>query len=281
MVRTLLRVALAVPLLTIGLGAASAAARSGPATPLCVQAAGTNHAAIVVEHGNGTYVRVCVGFTTSTITALAVLQDSHIEYATESYGSLGEAVCQIADEPAQYTQCLPASGSYWVFFIARAGGAWTNAPTGISGTALSNGDDVGFRYDPLTGSDPPPVSAAGTCPPQPTPTPTPNPTARATPSPVVTSPPVAPSHPGSPTPTAAGVAPAATQGATPTAAGSATPAAGVFGLTSPAASPVPALGVATKAVDAGSFNPALVIAVVAVAALIGLLGVQGLRRRGQ
>ncbi len=58
------------------------------------------------------------------------------------------------------------------------------------------------------------------------------------------------------------------------------PAAGVLGLTSPAASPVPALGVATKAVVAG-VNPALVIAVVAVAALIGLLCVQGLRRRRQ
>ena len=27
---------------------------------------------------------------------------------------------------------------------------------------MSNGDDVGFRYDPLTGADPPPVSPAGT-----------------------------------------------------------------------------------------------------------------------
>ena len=51
--RRLLRVAFAVPLLAIGLGTASAAARVGPTTPLCAQAASTHHAGIVVEHGNG------------------------------------------------------------------------------------------------------------------------------------------------------------------------------------------------------------------------------------
>ena len=55
----------------------------------------------MVEHGNGRCVRQCVGFNTSTITALAVLEGSGIEYATQSYGGLGEAVCQIDNEPAQ------------------------------------------------------------------------------------------------------------------------------------------------------------------------------------
>ena len=278
MLRTLLRVALAVPLLAVGLGAASAGAQSGPAAPLCAQAAGTNHVAFVAESGVGPPIKVCIAFSTSTITAVDALQDSHVEYATESYGGLGQAVCQIDDVPPQYTQCLPSSGSYWVFFIARAGGAWSNSSMGISSATVSNGDAVGFRYDPLTGADPPPVSPAGTCPPPPTPTP--SPTARATPTPVATSPPGATSHPGAPTPTGAGAAPPPTEGATATPESS-TPAAGVLGLNSPAASPVPALGVATKAAVAGSFNPALAIAVVVVAALIGLLGVQGLRRRRQ
>ena len=279
MIRKFLRVALAVPLLVVGLGAASAAAQTGPSAPLCAQAADANHVGIVVESGVGTPIKVCVGFSTATITALAVLQHSGIPYATESYGNLGEAVCQIDDVPQQYTQCLPSSGSYWVLFISRSGGAWTNSAQGVSTASLNNGDDVGFRYDPLTGADPAPVSPAGTCPPAPTPTP--SPTARPTPTPVVTSPPVAPSHPGAPTPTGDGAALQPTQGSTPAAPESSTPAAGVLGLNSLSASPVPALGVATKAVVEGSFNPALLIAAIAVAALIGLLGIQGLRRRRQ
>jgi hypothetical protein len=279
MARALMRVALAVPLLAIGLGAASAAGRTGPATPLCARAADTNRVGIVAELGNGSVVRQCVGFTTTTITALSVLQHSGIEYATQSYGALGEAVCQIDDQPTQYTSCLPTSGSYWVLFIARSGGAWTSSAQGLSSTTLSNGDDLGFRYDPLTGADPPPVSPAGTCPPPATPTPTP--TAPATPTPVVSLPPSTTSHPAATTPTGEGVADASTQGSTPTSSNTATPAASLLGPPSPHPSPRAALGLASKAVIGGLFNPALVIAVCAIAALIGLLGIQGLRRRRQ
>jgi hypothetical protein len=284
-VRTLLRVALAAPLLAFGLGAASAAAQTGPATPLCAQAAGANHVGIVVELGDTTVIRHCVSFTTPTITAIDVLQDSGIEYSTESYGgSLGDAVCQIDNEPAQYTECLPSSGSYWVFFVATSSGTWTNSPQGISHETVSDGDAVGFRYDPLSGADPPPVSPAGTCPVStPTPSPTAAPTASAAPTPVGTPRPAGSPNPASPMPAGAStvVDPSATS--TPSSPDGPTPAgqAGVLGLSSPVASPAAALGTSTSGAVATSFNPAFVIAVIAVAALLGLLGVQGLRRRRQ
>jgi hypothetical protein len=283
-VRKLLRAALAVPLLAIGLGAASAAAQTGPATPLCAQAAGANHVGIVVEHGDGSVIRRCVSFTTPTITALNVLHGSGIQYSTSGFsGGLGDAVCQIDNEPAQYTSCLPASGSYWVFFVLSPTGGWTTAPQGVSNESVSNGGDIGFRYDPLTGADPQPVSPAGTCPVStPTPTPTATPTASAAPTPVGTTAPVGTSHPG-PTPTGAS-ATDPTGNPIPPSATSPTPTgqtAGVLGLTSPAASPAAVLGASNTATVGSPFNPALVIAVIAVAALIGLLGIQGLRRRRQ
>jgi hypothetical protein len=277
MLRALLRIAFAVPLLTIGLGAASAVAQTGPATPLCAQAADANHVGIVVEHDN-VVKHQCVGFTSSTITALTVLQDSGIEYATQLYNGIGEAVCQIDDVPAQYTECLPSSGSYWVFFTASSDGIWASAAHGISATDVSDGDSVGFRYDALTGSDPPPPSPIGVCPPPPTATP--KPTAHPTPTPVVTAAPGPTSHSAVPTPSAA-VATGVTGDSMPTASNSPTPADGVLGLSTSQVSPVPALGVATKAVIDSPFNPAVVIAVIAVAALLGLLGIQGLRRRRQ
>ncbi|HEY6468856.1 MAG TPA: hypothetical protein VI434_03735 [Candidatus Dormibacteraeota bacterium] len=284
--RGVLRIAFAAPLLTIGLGAASAVAHVGPAKPLCAQAADTNHVGIVVEHGNGDVVTQCVGFDTPTITALAVLQaaasqDSSFEYATETYPGLGEAVCQIGNEPQQYTQCLPSSGSYWVFFTATSGRAWTGAAHGISTATVSNGDDVGFRYDALTGGDPAPASPANVCPATPpSPTPTPAPTASARPTPGGTSPP-GPSGTAVPKPTGTVIATGAGGSSAPTASNSALPADGVLGASTPQASPVPALGVATNAVIDSPFNPALVIAVIAIAALITLVGIQGLRRRRQ
>jgi hypothetical protein len=275
-VTRLLRLALVLPLLAIGLGATSAAARVGPAAPLCAQAASANHVGIVVEHGNGTVIRQCVGFSTATITALGVLEASGIEYAVESYGGLGEAVCQIDHEPAQYSSCLPSTGSFWVFFISHGGGAWANSAQGISNTTLSDGDDVGFRYDPLSGADPAPVSPAGTCP---TPTPTPSPTATprptATPAPSSTSRPGATSDPATLTPGTSATVPAASAASAATS----TPASGVLGIASPAATtPAAVASLSPRGTPDSPVNPGLLVAIVAIAALIALVGVRAMRR---
>lgn len=276
--RTLPRLALAVPLLAVGLGTASAAAQTGPATPLCAQAVNENHVGIVIEHGDGTVIRRCVSFTTPTIAALTVLHDSGLQYSTSGFnGSLGEAVCQIDNEPLRYSSCLPASGSYWVFFVARSTGSWTSSPRGVSTETVSDGEYVGFRYDPLTGADPPPASPAGTCPPPATPTPVP--TTRATPTPRVTVPPVATVHPSPATPKGAGVTPPPLQGSTAATSNSPVPAGSGLGSSPPQGSPPTVIGVAVKARIDGPLNPALLIAVCAMAALLGLLGIQGLRRR--
>jgi hypothetical protein len=283
-----LRVALAVPLLAIGLGTASAVAREGPAEPLCAQAASAYHAGIVVELGDGQVLRRCVGFGTATITALSVLQASGIEYATQTYGSLGAAVCQIDNEPVSYTECLPSSGSYWAFFISRAGGAWTNSSLGVSSATLSNGDDAGFRYDPLAGADPPPVSPAGTCPAvQPTPTPTPQPTPQPTPRPTPKPTPAATTAPGatgSPTtlpPATTGPASVASSGAEPIVTAGPTATGGGIGQPSPATTAAPIADVSRAGAVSSPFVPGLVLAACAVGALLALLGVQGIRRRHQ
>jgi hypothetical protein len=259
----------------------SGVARAGPFAPLCAQAASTYRVALVVEHGDGQVIRICVGVASSPVKALVVLQSSGLEIGTESYGSLGTAVCQIDHEPPQYTTCLPASGSYWVLFISHAGGGWTTSSQGVSSAPVADGDAVGFRYDPQAGADPPPPSPAGTCPvatPSPGPTPTPAPTVRPTPTPGATH------RPGA-TPTSVVTSPPNSAGAnstaTPGSAATATPTAGVLGLASPGASPAPVVSLAPGSRQPPSTNTGLIVAGVGVAGLMGLLGVQGLRRRRQ
>lgn len=280
----LVRLALALPLLAGGLGLSSSITRVGPTAPLCAHAASSHRVGLVVEHGDGRVIRICVGFNASTITALAVLQSSGLEIGTESYGSLGTAICQIDHEPAQYTTCLPATGSYWVLFLSHAGGAWTTSSRGASSATVGDGDGVGFRYDPQAGADPPPPSPAGTCPvvtpspvPSPVPTPTPVPTARATPAPGATpGPGVTPTSRVTP-PTHSANASSPQLATTPTT----SPAAGVLGVATPVASaaPVGSLEPANRRRPAA--NLGLISAVVATVGLIGLLGLQGLRRRRQ
>lgn len=273
MIRRVVRFALMLPILVAGLGAASGAARLGPATPLCVQAATTNHVGLVIEHGDEAVIRRCVGFDTTTITALAVLQASGVENKTETYGALGTAICRIDYEPVQYSMCLPTSGDYWVLFISHDGGAWTSSSVGASSAQVSDGDDIGFRYDPQAGADPPPPSPGVICPPPATPTPAPT----RTPTPAPTARPASTPHPSAST-SVTGTTAAPTPAATPTNA-TATPTAGVLGLSSPAASSAPVGSLSSATPPPASFNAGLLVAGVAAAVLIALLGVQGVRRR--
>ena len=263
MIRRLCRATLAVPLLAVGIGAASSVARLGPAAPLCSEASTLHRVALVVEHGDGQVIRRCVGFDTSTATALAVLDASGLEVGTSSYGVLGSAICQIDSEPASYPPgCFTGSGSYWVLFVSRAGGAWVDSPVGASSVSVGDGDAVGFRYDPQAGADPPPPSSAGTCPAvTPPPAKTSTPPARATPSSPASS-----SRPAVPAPGAA------THSATTA------PTAGVLGLVTPGPR-ARSIASPSSTSNPSGINPGLLLAAVGAGALAGLLMVGTMRRR--
>jgi hypothetical protein len=144
-----------------GLGAS--AARLLPAAAPCRAASYSGHVTLMVEHGDGQVIGLCIGFDGGSITGEQILQASGLEYAAQSYGSLGDAVCQIDGEPTAYSSCLPGGGSYWALFVARGGGSWQEASSGISSETFTSGDAEGFRYDPQDGPDPPPPSPAGIC----------------------------------------------------------------------------------------------------------------------
>ena len=144
-------------------GLAGSAVRMLPAPSLCTAATYPHHVALVVELGDGQSVGRCVGFNASSISGEGVLRASGLEYATQGYGSLGQAVCQVDEEPAAYSTCLPSGGSYWALFVSRAGGAWQPADVGISSLEFASGDAEGLRYDPDAGPDPAPTSPAGVC----------------------------------------------------------------------------------------------------------------------
>lgn len=155
--------ALALPATGMISAVALAAGTMLPAAQACAAATYTSHVTLVVEHANTEVIGLCIGFDGPSITGEQILQASGVQYATQSYGSLGDAVCQIDGEPASYGSCLPASGPYWAMFVSRGGGAWQGADRGISTETFADGDAEGFRYDDQGGPEPPPVSPAGIC----------------------------------------------------------------------------------------------------------------------
>jgi hypothetical protein len=268
----LLRLLPALPLL-VGLTTVGTITAVGPSAVGCASAAPAHHAALIIEHGNGTVVARCVSFDGDSIPGEQLLQLARaqwgLEYATATYsGGTGDAVCQIDYEPAQYPSgCWTASSPYWAMYVSRGGGGWSPSNLGVSSQTFRDGDAEGFRYEGqsayLT-----PSSPAGICP-APTPPPTPAATPRSTPRPTAPAP---ARHPpaATATPGPVAVGPVANPPGGATAPSSATP-------------DVVVVAGSSGSRRASSFIPgsgALAASALA-AALVALLIVQVIRQRGR
>ena len=149
-----------------------------------------------------------------------------------------------------------------MLFVSHAGGAWVNSDLGASNLTVTNGDDIGFRYDSADRSRPAAGVACRHLPratPPPTPTRTPAPSARSTPTPrtaILSW--QAPQRRRTP--------------ATPTL--STTPTAGILGVATPGAT-VGAAGLrCARRVSQPGINVGILLAAIGAGALLGLLGIQ-------
>jgi len=124
----------------------------------CVNAGAPHHAYVVVEHLSGTSFQKCVGFTGDTIDGQSLMDQSGVKYQTQTY-SFGKGVCQIDNEPAQYTQCLPQNKPYWALFV-EAAGTWAGAQTGYTAINLHDKEALGWHYVQATDPSPAPPPPA-------------------------------------------------------------------------------------------------------------------------
>ncbi len=149
--------------LAVALGGAALASLApvSPAVGSCA-GAGPNHAALVIQHGDGSVVTRCVAFETAQITGQQLLDSSGVAWVGQTFGGFGTAACSIDGEPAHYSTC-PGKDNYWAIFVSRGGGTWQFATSGISGLSLSSGDAEGFRYVPAAGTPAAPPAPAGVC----------------------------------------------------------------------------------------------------------------------
>lgn len=136
---------------------------SSPTNPTssCANAGAPHHAYVVVQHLSGASVQKCVGFAEDTIDGQTLMDKSGIEYQAQTF-SFGKAVCQVDNEPAQYSACFPQNEPYWALFI-ETGGAWASATNGYTDAKLHDKEALGWHYvkaaDPSPA--PPPLATVG------------------------------------------------------------------------------------------------------------------------
>jgi len=95
-----------------------------------------------------------VGFGGDTIDGQALMDQSKIEYQTQTF-SFGKGVCRIDNEPTQFSECFPKNQPYWSLFV-DTGGAWAAAQTGYTAVTLHDKEALGWRYVLATDQNPSP-----------------------------------------------------------------------------------------------------------------------------
>ena len=140
---------------TLALVIAACGGSSPAASPTssCVNAGAPHHAYVVVQHLAGTSVQKCVGFAEDTIDGQTLMDKSGIEYQSQTF-SFGKAVCQVDNEPAQFSKCFPQNEPYWYLFI-EAAGAWTIATKSYDVLQLHDKEALGLHY--VQAADPSPA----------------------------------------------------------------------------------------------------------------------------
>jgi hypothetical protein len=138
-------------------GPTAVVANPSPASS-CINASAPHHAYVVVEHLSGTSFQACVGFFGDTIDGKTLMDQSAIKYQAEKF-SFGSAVCQLDNEPAQYTQCLPPNQPYWALFI-EIGGQWATAQTAFTQAVIHDKEALGWHYVQQTDPSPAPPPPA-------------------------------------------------------------------------------------------------------------------------
>ncbi len=138
-------------------GASPSTSSTSPASPAatCVNQSAPHHAYVVVEHGSSSVVQKCVGFSGDTVDGQTLMDQSGIEFQTQTF-SFGKAVCQVDNEPAQFSKCFADSGPNWTLFVETSG-QWTEAQTGYTQVTLHDKESLGWIYTASQSPSPPPL----------------------------------------------------------------------------------------------------------------------------
>ena len=150
-------------LAAVGLVGAAAVVLGHPAH------AAVHRAGLVIEHASGRLVTRCVTFVEDQISGFALIQRSGLSYQAQSYGSMGQAICQLDGEPSPVPANCLGAGPYWQY-LHRAGSRWVPSQLGASEWILRNGDMDGWLYSDRAGQMLPAWTVEQICAPPPRPT---------------------------------------------------------------------------------------------------------------
>lgn len=139
----------------------AAAGGSAVAGPPPAGAADLNHAAIVIDTGDGEVRRFCLAFPEASISGAEALRRIDVDPVFSSYGAKGEAVCSLCGVGCPAGDCF-CNAKYWSYHRAGPGGEpYATSRVGASSTEVRDGDVEGWRWG--AGQAPPAATVGQVC----------------------------------------------------------------------------------------------------------------------
>jgi len=130
----------------------------------------SNRAGLVIRHGDGHVISICVRFDEPTISGAELLNRAGVSYLAQS-GGMGTAVCKIDDEGCDYPtedcfcHCKGGDCAYWSYQHLRDG-VWSYSQIGAAAYQVQPGAVDGWAWGPgnvQSGAQPPPLSFTQIC----------------------------------------------------------------------------------------------------------------------
>lgn len=132
-------------------GALAALLALALALPLAASAqSGQNRAGLVIKHGDGRLIKICLHFDEPTISGIQLLERAGVSYLAQS-GGMGSAVCKLDGEGCDYPtedcfcRCTGADCAYWAYQHLRDG-KWSYSSVGAAAYTLHAGDVDGWAW---------------------------------------------------------------------------------------------------------------------------------------
>jgi len=145
---------LAVVFMSAGLAACGTTPSSASGTGGTQCGSGGQKVEVVVELATKKVDESCVTFKGTGIPAETAMKRGDFEFATKHF-SFGDAICQIAHQPKDFTSCFASGQPYWALFVWSGKGPWLAAQVGVSEVNLKPGDALGWHYGSGTPGAPP------------------------------------------------------------------------------------------------------------------------------
>ena len=122
-----------------------------------------NHAAVVVDTGDGTVRKMCLAFPEAEISGIEALRRVDTRpHRFETFAGKGSGVCMLCGVGCASGDCFCNPDKYWAYHRAGPGETtYRSSPLGASSTVVRNGDVEAWKWGP--GTAPEKVSVSQVC----------------------------------------------------------------------------------------------------------------------